>query len=418
MGRGYIPGVVHRSEDHNLAGCATPSLPGRSMHAFIPASSFDMKDCHGLKSARATMSAVPVQVLSAIYQEDLLEMAAIALIAYEYIITFNQEIALFWKRKPTGATALFFGTRYIGLLTYSFLGAATYAPMSDKVSSMFSNSSSCTRIVNAQAAVNIVQYVFWAAFSGLRTLALSKMNYYLAFAVFIFALGPFVINLHTISLGLVGTNIVPFGCGGGADLSQALAIMGVVVSRSCAIIADIIAITVTWRSTVNVRGVLVGDRQSSVASTLFVNGTIYFLVFVTMNTLHLLLTLLSVVDALEPVSLVTVFTDPLTTVLTCRFLLALQSANQQALGQGSAEDGEDDQRGGGSTLQFASRIIGSIAASIPVGHGASEPEFDGDEESDGGDPEADDRRGCRALEGGMCEDVLDISSQAGDVVEC
>lgn len=53
-----------------------------------------------------------------------------------------------------------------------------------------------------------------------------------------------------------------------------------------------------------------------------------------------------------------------------------------------------------------------------MGHGASEPEFDGDEESDGGDPEADDGRSCRALEGGMCEDVLDISSQAGDVVEC
>ncbi|OJT13697.1 hypothetical protein TRAPUB_9796 [Trametes pubescens] len=185
------------------------------------------------------MSAIPVQVLSAIYQEDLLEMAAIALIAYEYIITFDQEVALFWRRKATGATALFFGTRYIGLLTYSFLGAATYAPMSD------------------------------------------KMNYFLAFAVFIFALGPFVINLHTISLGLVGTNIQPFGCGGGADLTQALAII-------------------------------------------------------------------------------------LTTVLTCRFLLALQSANQQALGQGSADAGEDDQRGGGSTLQFASRIIGSIAASISL----------------------------------------------------
>lgn len=33
------------------------------------------------------------------------------------------------------------------------------------------------------------------AFSALRTLALSKMNYTLALATFIFALGPFVINL-------------------------------------------------------------------------------------------------------------------------------------------------------------------------------------------------------------------------------
>lgn len=54
-------------------------------------------------------------------------------------------------------------------------------------------------------------------------------------------------------------------------------------------------------------------------------------------------------------------------ILTCRFLLALQSANQKALGQhsttGTLSTGDGDENGG--TLQFASRVLGSIGASLP-----------------------------------------------------
>lgn len=56
-----------------------------------------------------------------------------ALLAYEYIITFDQEVDLFWRRKKTGATVLFVATRYMALCSYGFLGAATFAHMSDQV---------------------------------------------------------------------------------------------------------------------------------------------------------------------------------------------------------------------------------------------------------------------------------------------
>ncbi|KAL1938196.1 hypothetical protein VTO73DRAFT_11840 [Trametes versicolor] len=79
-------------------------------------------------SSCVIMSAVPIIVLSAIYKEDLIDMTVIALIGYEYLLTFDQEVALFWRRKATSATALFVRVRYLGLLTYAFLGAATYAP--------------------------------------------------------------------------------------------------------------------------------------------------------------------------------------------------------------------------------------------------------------------------------------------------
>ena len=42
----------------------------------------------------------------------------VAFVAFEYLITFDQEVNLFWKRKITGATILFFFNRYIVLLLY------------------------------------------------------------------------------------------------------------------------------------------------------------------------------------------------------------------------------------------------------------------------------------------------------------
>ncbi|OJT10477.1 hypothetical protein TRAPUB_13010, partial [Trametes pubescens] len=61
-----------------------------------------------------------------------LQIASVALLAYEYAITFDQEIALFWKPKMTGATVLFLGTRYTALLSYDFVLTATFSPLPDQ----------------------------------------------------------------------------------------------------------------------------------------------------------------------------------------------------------------------------------------------------------------------------------------------
>ncbi|KAL1938190.1 hypothetical protein VTO73DRAFT_11834 [Trametes versicolor] len=198
---------------------------------------------------------------------------------------------------------------------------------------------------------------------------------------------------RSVRKGAILAGIQPFGCGGGDNLTQELAIMSMstasvfspdwlthlALHRECACCS-------CWEPVLVIRGYFIRKRHN----------------------------LFFVVTPLQLVSLVAVLTDPLTAVLTCRFLLALQSANQQALRQGSQATGEDDQRGGGSTLQFASRVVGSMAASIPARHEFDEFE---NEESEEGVPDAGDGQG-RALEGGACEDVLDISSQAGQVVEC
>lgn len=110
---------------------------------------------------------------------------------YEYLITLDQEVTLFWRRKWTGATVLFFATRYLGLLSFTILSAATYAPLSVKVrtssflyseivlmvgpqevrSSVCSSrlnthrtccTFSCTPLTYVQAYFSVSQYIAWA----------------------------------------------------------------------------------------------------------------------------------------------------------------------------------------------------------------------------------------------------------------
>lgn len=57
-----------------------------------------------------------------------------ALVLYEYIITFADEVNLFWMRKKTGASWLFFIVRYLAMLFYVFLTPVAYAPMSEEAS--------------------------------------------------------------------------------------------------------------------------------------------------------------------------------------------------------------------------------------------------------------------------------------------
>ncbi|KAH9847861.1 hypothetical protein C2E23DRAFT_942275, partial [Lenzites betulinus] len=286
-----------------------------------------------------------------------------ALLGYEYVITFDQEVALFWKPKITGATILFLGTRYTALLSNNFLLTATFARMSD------------------QYASNSFQYVFWAAFSGLRVLALSGMNRPLSAVVFILALAPFAVNTWPLALQRIsGGNDPILGCEGiennGYLVRHSFDIFSsVILSRGCLIIADMLAVVVTWASWRKTRGVSSAVLRTSVptlSNVLIYNGQSSSHLVVVCNVLHLTLTLISIATPYEETSVVTSLTDPLTTILVCRFLLDLQRANQAMLGRSSmgpqlmSGDSEGPSGPRQHTLRFASSVMGSISQSLTM----------------------------------------------------
>ena len=62
--------------------------------------------------------------------------ASAVLAFFEYAITVDREVELFWKRKVSGATALFFANRYLIIMYSALLLAANFStvPWTDRVS--------------------------------------------------------------------------------------------------------------------------------------------------------------------------------------------------------------------------------------------------------------------------------------------
>ncbi|TBU38675.1 hypothetical protein BD309DRAFT_1022685 [Dichomitus squalens] len=122
--------------------------------------------------------------------------------------------------------------------------------------------------------------------------------------------------------------------------------------------ADCIAIWATWY-TLSRRHANI--PKSSISRLLLVDGTVYFLILLVLNSLHLAFTILSLdVDFLLSSSNATNFTYPLSAVLISRFLLHLQSVNLRALDFGSSRALTPSHS---SSIVF-DRVAGSLGASL------------------------------------------------------
>ncbi|KAI0630446.1 hypothetical protein C8Q77DRAFT_1230977 [Trametes polyzona] len=278
-------------------------------------------------------SAAIVHAVASVVPQSRISIAAAVLLAYEYVLTFDQEVSLFWFRRKTGATWLFLLIRYMAILSLCLLNTATYAHMSDE---------SCLWLNKVQAPIQIAEYLPWAVFSGMRALAVTGLNWTFGGIVFAFAVVPFAANVWIMSLGVTGSNFPVVGCGGGSNSTRQDTLIAVPLSRSCAIVADILIIIATWRYAIKgglFRRELRAVTASTLANVLLYNGTIYFL---------------------------------LTAILIGRYLIALQAANQKTLGSDDASLPPSivaDHGGRVETLRFASRVVGSLGATLEVEDG-------------------------------------------------
>ncbi|KAJ8483198.1 hypothetical protein ONZ51_g4852 [Trametes cubensis] len=283
-----------------------------------------------------------------------LELAMICVLCYDYVITFGQEVRCIWMRKKTGATVLYLFIRYVCLVSYCILPAVTYILTLNVERSGF-----CTLIGRMQVITELIAFIPLGAFSAMRALALSGMNCKLAALVFILACGPFAVNIWLYSENGVHAVTLPvIGC---TDTVHS----GVTVARSCVIASDMLVIAITWWHAASGIGMtwrsggMPGGRPSLVKA-MVLHGTVYFVTLLILNVLHLTFTLMSeLIAAEQTASLIQLFTDPLTIIITCRFLLSLQSANMELTGENTGAECD--------TLRFASLVIGSMGGVIDAG---------------------------------------------------
>ncbi|RPD78401.1 hypothetical protein L226DRAFT_291547 [Lentinus tigrinus ALCF2SS1-7] len=307
--------------------------------------------------------------------------AAVVFLLYDCILTFDREVALFWTGRVNGATALFFAIKY-GTVLYNVLSCVSFIPdMSSKV---------CDGLVRFAALVEYLRFFPFAVFSGMRAYALTR-NWALGAIVLILSLTPFMINLTQYGQGVRGELDPIIGCLEDLKFTPTEAIMFPVVSRAGLIVADFLLVVVTWRSLASgpLRPHFRARSSRSLTDTMLWNGMSYFTILTILNVLHLAFSVANIAsDGAVSTSYITIFTDPLTTILVCRFLLDLQNASTQDVKLGTDNPLHLSTAMGQTSLTFA-RVLGSVAATIvPVG----EDDRDSSEAESGG------RSAARVLE--------------------
>ncbi|TFK84545.1 hypothetical protein K466DRAFT_588821 [Polyporus arcularius HHB13444] len=305
-------------------------------------------------SVQAEIAAV-VSEADSIISYDYCAMAAIVLYVYDYLITFPEEVASFWKAKPTGATVLFFLTRYttMAVLLFEFVIGFIQFP-----------GTSCVYTSILDDVIETMQYLPWAGFAALRAYALSR-NRPLSVLVFLLSSITIVVNMLDTFKFVTPAAIPFFGCTLVDTISPQLALVFASTARGTLIAADAILIVITWAK-LSRRG---GGAGGSFVHVVLRDGTLYFICLLILNTLHLAFTVASIATpVVRRVSNVIAFSEPLTAMLIYRFMLNLQAVNRNALqldGPAGAGPGGATSSGscGGGSLVFE-RVIGSLGSSV------------------------------------------------------
>ncbi|KAI0713703.1 hypothetical protein C8Q76DRAFT_620410, partial [Earliella scabrosa] len=279
-------------------------------------------------------------------------IALAVLFIYEIVITATDEVNYFWRRKWTGASVLFVLNRYT-VLVYDLMSIIIFfSTESDK-------GLSCAALARTTRVISILQYLPWAAFSGLRTLALSQ-NKALATLVFLLSSAPIGVNMAEFRFDITGIEDPVFGCP--SQLSNCRCFHRVtIVSRTGLITSDVLLLLITWYRFS--RGMRLSKK--TFGHVIFRDGTVYFVCLLAFNTIHLTLTMVSIIHPLQAHSYVTTFTEPLTAILVSRFLLNLQRANRQAVDHVS-ESMSQPSGGQADSLVF-NRVIGSLGSTFTPG---------------------------------------------------
>ncbi|KAI0699942.1 hypothetical protein C8T65DRAFT_658682 [Cerioporus squamosus] len=294
------------------------------------------RHCHTAMSSPADIDIL--SIYSTLRSDYYSGYSATALVVYDYVITLHREIKFFRTRRLSRAFVLFFAVRYIPLL-YQILGV---------ISASFDFSpSSCDILVKLANSLLWFHMLPMAVFSAIRANALTKSRIFTA-VIFALSLVPLGLNFGLYAYGFSGRPGSVEGCVSFVQVTETEVITFTVASRGCLILADIMLVIATGRMIGfdSSRPQIPWGRKTSILTVMFQNGMVYFAVLTVLNILHLSFTVASVCrNSLRvlrnirwllcktyesgPTSNITLFTDPIITILTYRFLLGLQEASEK-----------------------------------------------------------------------------------------
>ncbi|RPD78572.1 hypothetical protein L226DRAFT_610463 [Lentinus tigrinus ALCF2SS1-7] len=299
-----------------------------------------------------------IEIYGIVQDEKYVYSASTAVLVYDILLTMDREVKLFWTGQFSGATIVYVAVRSMGLLV-NILGFGTHIPTLDQ--------KSCDAVTKAWDALEALEYLPSAVFSGMRAFALTRRWYWGAL-IFVLALSPVAVNLTDLIIYTFGAAWPVIGCYMATrPMKTWIHTLVLVLSRAPLITADILLIIITLRTLRYGSGAFLNAvrvrKRRSLSDVMLWNGMLYFVAITILNILVLVLNV-GGTETSGVAGWVGAFAPPLNTILISRFLLDLQEANSQDVGLA----GDDTYLFTESivsvgTLNFP-RVFGSIGSTI------------------------------------------------------
>ncbi|KAI0705318.1 hypothetical protein C8T65DRAFT_653027 [Cerioporus squamosus] len=253
--------------------------------------------------------------LEKLYRGSCCAIAVLVFLFYDWLISFGDEVSLIWLSKSRRTTAS---------IVYAFI---RYTPIVDALMCVVSINAlampSCGIIVWTHRMLPVIQEIAASSFAALRIYAVSSKNRTLAGITFLLLLVPSVMALISdVTLVDIMDLPDPFDCimiVKFTDLSM--------ISRGCSIAADLLVAGVTWWSAYKTHEFAKGIKfRRSVGNVILHDGDI----LASLNVLQIIFLRLRLRDPFVVTSDVTLFTDPIASILVSHFLLNLRRVQQAA----------------------------------------------------------------------------------------
>ncbi|KZT09263.1 uncharacterized protein LAESUDRAFT_722994 [Laetiporus sulphureus 93-53] len=288
-------------------------------------------------------------------------IAAATLIFYEHLTTFSDEIDLVWTSKWTTVTVVFMCNRSLLVM----LGA--------------------TFILNVlpwdtQAVISI--------FSALRVYAISIHKWVPTLLVFLLSVAPtgvMIYILSTTSRTLVGALDGLAACVGHTPIPPETQQKLVMTLCICAVLADLVALLVTWASTFQLaREARHNGTRAELVQLLLRDGTLYFVALLTVDILELSVEY-SYTDPQSDGTYVSPLRLSFSSILISRFLLNLRRVHNSADSLIPQVDIHLSSIGGLSMASFGSRLIDILGTDLDFEPSAESDDYGRQQTRDAGD---------------------------------
>ncbi|KAI0640907.1 hypothetical protein C8Q79DRAFT_421615 [Trametes meyenii] len=133
----------------------------------------------------STEAAVWIEISIESFVTTCIGCAVSALLVYDWLLTFDREVRLIWRQPRTGASLLYFCTRYM-IIVENMVDNITIYPVSDVV---------CTATMWTAEVLACLGLIGPGLFSALRVHALMGESRLLSVLVLVLGLIPFFVNV-------------------------------------------------------------------------------------------------------------------------------------------------------------------------------------------------------------------------------